>query len=212
MIINKIFPTLVGYKENVFIQKDLDKILERIYFIKKSIKEEKSFWLSGEKSPYNTINSYNMARDKNFLFFIEEINQNVIEFSKEFNDNREYLCSSSWFNIYNNQNYQEPHSHLNSVYSAVFFPKAPKGSGKIVFQNPSIHEMSPDEDSYASYPNWFFEPKDNMLLIFRSNLRHFVLQGNNDEDRISIAMNYIIDPKFYFEKNNITEYNFVYEV
>lgn len=57
--------------------------------------------------------------------------------------------------------------------------------------------MRPDTDLPNINPNhplnvdnypWI--PEDNSLLIFKSNLRHYVLHGTNKEDRISIALNF----------------------
>jgi uncharacterized protein (TIGR02466 family) len=111
-------------------------------------------------------------------------------------------AESTGVNIYSKGNYQEPHSHINVSYSAVYFPKAPAGSGPIVFQNPQIYEVGGDSTDNSTQ-TWTVIPEDNMLIVFKSNLRHYVLQGNNSKERISIAMNYVIDPNYYLKSLNI---------
>jgi ectoine hydroxylase-related dioxygenase (phytanoyl-CoA dioxygenase family) len=37
------------------------------------------------------------------------------------------------------------------------------------------------------------EPKDGMLIIFRSNLQHMVHENKTNKNRITFAMNFIVD-------------------
>jgi uncharacterized protein (TIGR02466 family) len=201
-----IFPTIVAYETDVFSFEENEKIVSLCYSIKNSIEEKKSNWLSGHSSPYNTMTSYDLSLDKNFNFFTDKITEKIHEYAKKYNDDNSYICTNSWFNIYKNNNYQEPHSHYNCSYSAVYFPKAPSGSGDIVFQNPNIYEILPSEDSLVGTSTWKYTPVEGMLVIFKSNLRHFVLHGTNIEDRVSIASNYILDPQQYVSMHKKVKY------
>ena len=80
------------------------------------------------------------------------------------------------------------------MFSAVYYPKVPEGSGSIVFENPLVPDMMPvqniEERDDMTFERISYQPKDGMLVIFRSYLQHCVRQGTNTEDRISIALNY----------------------
>jgi uncharacterized protein (TIGR02466 family) len=152
------------------------------------------------------MTSYDLSLDNNFDFFTDKVTEKIHEYAGKYDDNNNYICTNSWFNIYKKNNYQEPHSHYNCSYSAVYFPKAPAGSGEIVFQNPNIYEILSSEDSLVGTSTWKYTPVDGMLVIFKSNLRHYVLHGTNVEDRISIASNYILDPKQYSEMYKKVKY------
>jgi len=200
--IKKLFPTLLGTAVN-FLPKELHKnIVLSSLALKDKYSTNNKAWLAGENSPFNTFNTFNVASDENFLPLINLTNEVVHAFAAEYGDQQVYTCSHSWVNIYSKGNYQEPHSHINVSYSAVYFPKAPAGSGPIVFQNPQIYEVGGDSTDNSTQ-TWTVIPEDNMLIVFKSNLRHYVLQGNNSKERISIAMNYVIDPTYYLKSLNI---------
>lgn len=188
--INQIFPTVVGIYEDFMDQEDNAIIINSCHDVSNKVSLQHDKWISKEKSPRNTFHSYNVHKDKNFETLFNKLNILVKNFSNINGDSLNYSCTNSWFNMYNNDNYQEPHTHTMSTYSVVYYPLVPEGSGKIVFLNSSISElglMHSDSDS------WTVQPKERMAIIFRSNLRHFVLHGTNKEDRMSIAANYVLD-------------------
>jgi uncharacterized protein (TIGR02466 family) len=201
--IKKIFPTIIGEVTNFLPTNEHKKIVESCYKVQKTEKNSKTTtWLSGEHSPYSTFETFNLVKSPMFQPLIESSTKIVNSFAGEYGDFGNFFCHQGWVNIYKKGSYQEPHSHININYSAVYFPKAPQGSGSIVFQNPSIYEVGGDSTN-NSFPTWVINPVDNMLLVFKSNLRHYVLQGTNKEDRISIAMNFVLSPESYNNKYKI---------
>jgi uncharacterized protein (TIGR02466 family) len=202
LIVEYIFPTVVAFENNVFSDKENNDILNNCYDIAEKFSNSHDYWLSGQKSPKNTYGSFNISQHPPLSFFIEKITKKVNEFAKINNDEKQYLCSDGWVNIYDKDNYQEPHHHFNRTYSAVYFPLAPLNSGKICFLNPSVYQLGSENKDFPTSTSWIYTPVPKMLLIFRSNLMHYVLHGENSSDRVSIAMNFMQSPEDYAKEFN----------
>jgi uncharacterized protein (TIGR02466 family) len=198
------FPTTVGIDKNVFSEKENNLVANRCYEINKTIDFKFNTWLSGEKSPENSCLQGNFIEDEGLDFMSKKIYESVHNFALAHSDNAQYFCSSSWFNIYKRDNFQESHTHAYPcMYSVVYFPLAPPNSGKLVFEPPHeiyINDDGVTEDNFLNQKMAVITPEPGMVVVFKSNLRHFVLPGTNDSDRISIAFNFILDPQFYFDK------------
>ena len=122
---------------------------------------------------------------------IVRVNKLLAEFSIIDNAYIENL----WVNINQKNNFNKPHDHPNSVFSGVFYVSAPPDCGKIIFKNPNplvrhyLNSKVIKQLNHLTANDWWFQPKDGMLLIFPSWLEHFVLPNESSEDRISIAFN-----------------------
>lgn len=192
-----IFYDVVGVQYNFLSKEENNLVLKKCADLESSL-EKPMEWLSAEKSPGSTFKKFNFVRDKSMKFFIDKKTEAVNQFAKYNEDEEKYECVESWFNVYASDNYQEPHSHIFSTYSSVYFPSAPEGSGEIVFVNAKEIELSFNSSKGSSGSSiWKYKPEDNMLLIFRSYLKHYVLHGNNKEKRISIASNFMMPPENY---------------
>lgn len=205
MEIGLYFPTAIGIKKNLLKNEDLEKILKKTYNIQKKIKSSDNSWLSKERSPYNTIKNFNIVKHHEFFSLTSNVNNEIKNFAKFHNDNCEYFSNHAWINIYNKENFQEPHYHSYPyMYSAIFYLKAPENSGKVVFQSPFyqyVNESFLDDNNFINDTYRYFMPEENMLIVFKSFLNHYVLPGQNNEERISIAFNYL--PTFFkMEKIN----------
>ena len=93
-----------------------------------------------------------------------------------------------WVNISNFGNYNIIHNHRNnldfdnegSIVSGILYLKIPENGGGLNFYNPLDINL-----------NHYHEPKEGQLLLFDSFLPHSVDANLSQEDRISIAFNYI---------------------
>lgn len=108
---------------------------------------------------------------------------------------RTFKIDPIWININEKYHYNMIHEHPRSLLAGVFYVKAPKDSGDLVFVNPittmqhyidqtRIEKYNP----FNSY-SWAIEPADNTLVMFPSWVPHFTLPNSSNEDRISIAFN-----------------------
>lgn len=95
-----------------------------------------------------------------------------------------YNMSSCWYNINYKDNFNRCHNHPGCDLSAVFWVSG--DSGRLVFPNPNIHSQW----STFRYSCAEFEPEPGTLLIFPSNMDHWVEPNKSDKPRISIAANF----------------------
>ena len=98
-----------------------------------------------------------------------------------------------WFNINHKGSYNLPHNHPRSNFSAVLYIKTPKNSGAIVFKRPDMLKdyMVPHIDTSKNFRSWIIDPEENLLIIFPSYLYHHVDPNMSDDERISVAFNFI---------------------
>ena len=147
-----------------------------------------------------SINFYNLMHDPIFSDLHITSMLKVLQFAGNYGDitNKNVQCTSSWINISSPGSFQEYHVHPNNHFSAVYYAKFPKNSGNIVFRSydhsgdmfPLPFDIKTEKE--PAFRTYFLEPKESELIIFRSNLEHMVQKNASTEDRISIAMNFIL--------------------
>jgi len=93
--------------------------------------------------------------------------------------------NNMWINYSPPGAYNVLHHHPTADISGVFYLKADKNSGDIIFPTPYPHELSPSS-SYRT------KPERNMGVLFYSGLMHYVDVNRSDEDRISVSFNIIL--------------------
>ena len=131
-------------------------------------------------------------------FFEPFINQ-VVSSANAFADHisiKEVELSNIWINVNGPRDYNLRHDHGRSVFSGVFYPKPPKNSGSINFYHPisnivsrewkeAIKDFTPETSQ-----RWWYEPEDNLLILFPGFTEHEVGPNLSDSDRISISFNF----------------------
>ena len=98
----------------------------------------------------------------------------------------------AWLNVYAKGDSQELHIHQNSVFSGIYYIKAPEGCADVQFQSPMVDTMiSPPvfETTELNSTAAYIPAQEGRMILFRSHLRHAVLQNETDGDRISLAFN-----------------------
>ncbi len=196
------FPTLI-FSDTLteFLDKN-EYLVEKAYSVRN--KNNNAVGTDWNCDTYNTLGKFNYRIDNDEILnrLIEICKIKVLEFSKTYGIDKsieDLRCEDLWFNISEIGNYQEYHQHADSHFSLVYYAKANKNCGNILFRSiESFADMcqlpvNPNNYTAASYKSCFYTPKESMILIFRSNLLHMVEKNNSDTDRISIAMNF----KFY---------------
>lgn len=190
------FPTLI-YEDILTEFESTNQYLEsKAYNIQSLVPETKTSWSC---DTYNTLLQYNVNQDSDSLVqrLISTCKEKVIDFASEYGIEKtinDLDCDDFWFNISKPNSFQEYHIHPRSDFSLVYYVKAKKDSGNIIFQsNNALSDMFPlktNKLTYASYQTCFYRPRESMILIFRSGLAHMVEKNLSGEDRISIAMNF----------------------
>ena len=123
---------------------------------------------------------------------LDRIEAEVTGVYEDLGINKKPLLGNFWFNLNEKYNYNLSHNHPGSYISAVLYLKVPENSGQIVFERPDpfhdwIQDCQPTDNNIGKI---FQQPKDNMLLIFPSYIKHYVEMNLSDDPRISIALNY----------------------
>jgi uncharacterized protein (TIGR02466 family) len=149
---------------------------------------------------YNTIATADLKNDPLFFDIIQQTGRRVIDFANEYSVNAvSATCVDGWINVAGHMHFQEFHQHPVSHFSAVYYIDVPENSGNIRFKS---HEAdtdmfplpTPRQDLLIPARKTFcVEPKDGMLIIFRSNLQHMVHENKTNKNRITFAMNFIVD-------------------
>jgi uncharacterized protein (TIGR02466 family) len=109
------------------------------------------------------------------------------------------LLQNYWFNINRKYNYNKPHTHPGSQFSAIVYLKCPRNSGNLVFDRSDaftgyMTSQFKETNDYNFY-SWHMTPEENMFIVFPSYLQHYVEQNlcqELDDERISIAFNFNI--------------------
>jgi uncharacterized protein (TIGR02466 family) len=185
------FPTSIYYAKNFLSYTENKKMIDEAYRIK-------SFSPNGGKhwncNVYTTFETCELHTNDKFFMLFEKIKQHVHHFSQAHGDESEYECVGSWLNINGKDSFQEEHVHANSIFSVIYYLKAPDGSGKTVFRDGKPPDMYPLKNitkrNDISFETTQYEPEAGKLLIFRSSTPHLVQQGTNNEDRITISANF----------------------
>ena len=150
--------------------------------------------------------SNDVTDDPNMASFIKEVEGKSENLRKYINykSNVRLKVDGIWININHPYSYNSLHTHPGSYMSGVYYVKAPKDSGDLVFKHPSILQALyiPNdiiEHNEATCSKWFIQPEEDKILFFPSWVEHEVGQNLSNEDRISIAFNLI----FVDENNNV---------
>jgi len=154
------------------------------------------------KSNNGGYQSNDLELNDNISFLFNEIENHLHKTAQNVGFKRKLRLYNFWLNMNNYRDYNTPHRHPKSAMSGVFYIKAPKNSGRIIFTNPN----GPLVESYLDYfhfevgkdyspttilsHGWNVVPEKNDLILFPAWLEHFVEPNNTNEERISISFNY----------------------
>jgi hypothetical protein len=148
-------------------------------------------------------NTLGQAPDTHVIFeenLFHELNKKVLEhanilFHKTAHDYCLLKFSSGWYSMGNNREIIAPHKHVNSHFSAVYYPLSI--DGQIRFQNPTNFLNNtlegPDQKHITEYHHeyWIEHVRSGDLVIFKSGLWHWAMPS--EYERYSVAYNTIID-------------------
>jgi len=107
------------------------------------------------------------------------------------------VLGNMWANINPPGAYNAPHIHPNSLFSGVYYVKAPKNSGRLVCNDPRAGvqlNMPVRKEGQPPKELWrdcTLEPKEGRLIIFPFYLWHNVESNLSEDLRISVSFNII---------------------
>ena len=131
---------------------------------------------------------------KNTEILLDHVINNLLGIYCNYGINRKPKLVNYWFNINYPGNYNISHNHTMSFFSVVYYVKVPKNSGELVL------ERSDDSSYYMQYftdMNQYIaqailvDPEEHKLVIFPSWIKHSVNQNRSNNNRISLAFNFV---------------------
>ena len=112
---------------------------------------------------------------------------------------REPMLGNMWANINPKGAYNAPHIHPNSLFSGVYYVKAPNECGKLscIDPRPGANITMPMRKKgtppKALWRETFFDAKEGRIIMFPSWLWHSVEANQSDDIRISVSFNFLQD-------------------
>jgi uncharacterized protein (TIGR02466 family) len=148
-------------------------------------------------SNYKGWQSNNVVDAPELQPLLEKLNEQValIHTHYNFKATKKQSITDVWININSKDSINLAHKHPGAFLSGVYYVKAQKNSGNIIFMNPiEAHEYVIKQDMYDANngfnsATWWEEPYPGKLIIFPSWLTHYVNPNESVEDRISLAFN-----------------------
>lgn len=156
---------------------------------------------AGDKHGFNcdvwsSYKAHNIKEDERFA----TINSGVAAFTQlmqnEFCKEQEIRMFDGWVNRYGPHQHQEVHNHGNFMWSAVYYVDMPEGSAPLCMLNKNFPDRDIESDSDVWARTQKLMPAENTLIIFPSNVYHYVPVGTNATHRTSIAYNFELGEPF----------------
>ena len=110
------------------------------------------------------------------------------------------FLDNAWLNINRNDAFNISHIHENSILSGCVYLKASSNSGSLgidrdyneQFIYSNIGEVRKDNPQpHITATRMYIAPEEGSVIVFPSHIPHQVEPNESDEDRISIAFNYV---------------------
>ena len=194
MITEYHFPTPVYIK-------DLPNAIELNQYLEQKLVQ----WSQQEKGLAKTnAGGWHSPTDMNFK---EEYNVLTKElfamqeeiFKKELLSQKPVL-GNMWANLNYSGNYNRPHLHPNSLFSGVYWVKAPVKSGSLMLYDPrpGIHTTMPNrKEGQLPSQLWrevHYRPRAGTIVMFPAWLWHEVKPNESNDTRISVSFNFLQRP------------------
>ena len=188
MIAEGFFPTLIYAKD---VNLNTDQLANDIVAWSR---QDKGVKKTNVKGWHSETNMHEMPQ---FKSLVDELFKMQFEVFKEEWLDREPRLGNMWANINPPGGYNRPHIHANSLFSGVYYIKAPANSGKLVCNDPRPGAQTVMPTRKKGQPPkhlWrevHLEPKVNRIIMFPSWLWHNVEPNESNDIRISVSFNFI---------------------
>ena len=107
------------------------------------------------------------------------------------------VLGNMWANVNYPKCYNRPHIHPNSLFSGVYWVKAPQNSGNFMIYDPRPGiQMAMPNRKEGKLPSQFwrevhYQPKAGTCIMFPSWLWHEVKPNESNDTRISVSFNFL---------------------
>ena len=188
MIIEKFFPTLVYGKD---VQLNNNQLAQDIVN-----------WSNQDKGVSKTnVKGWHSTTDMHTKSEYSQLVTELTRMQKEIYDNehidRHAVLGNMWANINPPGGMNRAHIHPNSLWSGVYYIKAPENSGQLRVEDPRSvalmvrPRMKEGKPPARLWREASYEPKAGRLIMFPSWLNHCVDPNNSNDIRISVSFNFM---------------------
>ena len=192
MITEYYFPT------PVYIQK-IPNAEELNFYLEKNILQ----WNKKDPKGVNktNVNGWHSETDMNKREEYNPLTKQLFNMQEEIFE-KEYLkekpvLGNMWANINYPGGYNRPHLHPNSLFSGVYWIKAPEKSGNLMLYEPrqGAQCTMPNRKKGKVPPELWrevhYQPKAGTVVMFPAWLWHEVQPNNSNDIRISVSFNFL---------------------
>lgn len=132
--------------------------------------------------------------------FQERIEPHAIAFAYALNWDLRHLrptLTTCWMNFMKKGTHHSLHFHPHSVISGTYYVKVPKTSSTLKIEDPRmVFFMNAPLKKHSKHKNPLYaeiHPKEGMLVLFESWLRHEVPPQPSNDERVSISFNFSLE-------------------
>ena len=119
--------------------------------------------------------------------------------------------TSSWVNKHNHGDSGHGHAHNNAMFSGVMYFKVPPDSGDLTFFVPAMIPTWCTQTLYPEVKEYNIHNmresripvKDGMIIIFPAHLTHSININNSNQERYSMAFNYILRGEYGYDDTRL---------
>ena len=186
------FPTTIGYVFNPDHNKIESSLVEHCKNIKQQVQPGGKDWIS--KDTYNTSDGqHDCFTDKKFETLNNWVVKQVNNYAEMLKIKTPLIPHCSWFNIYEQNDFQEFHVHPGLTISAIYMLAGDHDSAKVYFKSPKneMFYIEYDEMSNNTFGTINYNVDAGKLLIFTSDTIHSVEKQHSNKDRITISYNFV---------------------
>ena len=143
---------------------------------------------------HSTTNMHELSQFKKLVDMLYACQKTIYE--QEYLDSEPYL-GNMWANINPPGGMNRAHQHPNSLWSGVYYVKAPKNSGQLKIDDPrsSAAMVRPNQKKGPIPPRLHrethYDPIAGRCIMFPSWLMHCVDPNQSNDIRISVSFNFM---------------------
>ena len=143
---------------------------------------------------HSTTNMHELSQFKKLVDMLYACQKTIYE--QEYLDSEPYL-GNMWANVNPPGGMNRAHQHPNSLWSGVYYVKAPKNSGQLKIDDPrsSAAMVRPNQKKGPIPPRLHrethYDPIAGRCIMFPSWLMHWVDPNQSNDIRISLSFNFL---------------------
>ena len=157
-------------------------------------KQDKGITRTNVQGWHSTTNMHELPQFKKLVDMLYECQRTV--YQQEHYESEPFL-GNMWANINPPGGMNRAHQHPNSLWSGVYYIKAPKNSGHLKIDDPrspaamSRPKQKSDNLPPRLYRETHYEPIAGRCIMFPSWLMHCVDPNESNDIRISVSFNFL---------------------